>query len=68
MPLVRASAQICLISADDRVEHAGQLLVDRLRLVPFDEVRLVAHALEELLQLVLAGCGPGSTGWRSCSR
>ena len=41
----------------DRVEHAGQLLVDRLRIVSLDEVRLVAHALEELLQFVLRDAG-----------
>ena len=41
----------------DRVEHAGQLLVDRLRVAPLDEVRLVAHALEELLQFVLGDAG-----------
>ena len=48
---MRASAQICLISANDGVEHLGQLLVDCFWIAPFDEVRLVAHALEELLQL-----------------
>ena len=42
---------------DHRVEHSRQLLVDRRRLVSLDEVRLVAHALEELLQLVLGDAG-----------
>ncbi len=54
------AAGVVLDPADlrhDRVEHAGELLVDRFRLVPFDEVRLVAHALEELLQLVLRDAG-----------
>ena len=31
--------------------------MDRLGFVPFDEVRLVAHALEELLQLLLGNAG-----------
>ena len=35
------------------VEHAGQLLVDVRRIVPLDEVRRIAHALEELLQFLL---------------
>ena len=49
--------RFCLISATHRVQHAGQLLMDGARLVAFDEVRLVAHALEELPQLVLGNAG-----------
>ena len=41
----------------DRVEHAGELLVNRIRVAPLDEVGFVAHALEELLQLVLRDAG-----------
>src|SRR4029077_10386094 len=37
----------------DRVDHAGQLTVNHLWLASFHEVRLIAHAFEELLQLVL---------------
>ena len=57
MPLGPGVAQICLISATTVVEHSGQLLVDGRRVVSLDEVRLVAHALEELLQLVLRDAG-----------
>ena len=42
---------------DHRVQHAGQLLMDVLRVAAFDEIGLVAHALEELLQLVLRDAG-----------
>ncbi len=56
-PLWRASSQICTNLRHDRVEHSGELLMDRRRVVSFDEVRLVAHALEELPQLVVRDAG-----------
>ena len=40
-----------------RVEHSSQLLLDRRRVVSLDEVRLVAHALEELPQFVVRDAG-----------
>jgi hypothetical protein len=41
----------------DRIEDVGLLLVDRLRIVSLDEVGRLAHALEELLQLILGDAG-----------
>ena len=42
---------------NDRVEHARQLLMNCLGVASFDEIRFVAHALEELLQFVLRDAG-----------
>src|SRR5262249_5967874 len=36
----------------NRIEHIGQVLMDDLRIVSFDEVGSVPHTLEEFLQFV----------------
>src|SRR5262245_1772956 len=38
---------------NDRIEHAGKLLVDRFGVTAFHKIRFVSHALKELLQFLL---------------
>ena len=54
--------------ADDRVQRGGHQLVHLLRLVALDEIRRVAIAAEELVQLLVADPGENGRDWRSCSR
>ena len=54
-PFVRARrSESSRISSNDRVQRRRHQLVHRLRIVAFDEVRLVAVAAEQLRQLLVA--------------
>ena len=53
---------------DHPVERLGHELVHRAGLVPLDEVRGVAVAAQQVVRAPPARCGPGRSGWRSCSR
>ena len=64
----RAARWIAWISCTISVEDAGHALVHVRPGRRPDEVRVVAVALEQLAQLVVARCAPAPSGWRSCSR
>ena len=53
---------------EDHVEGRRHQLVHRGGIVALDEMRLVAVADETGSPAGRAGCGRGSSGWRSCSR
>ena len=67
-PFRRASALMRWISRDDRVQRGRHQLVHLRRVVPLDEIRRVAVAAEQLVQLLVADAGQDGRDWRSCSR
>ena len=54
--------------ADHRLQRRGHELMHDRGVVAFDEMRRVAVAPQQVVELFVTGCAPARSDWRSCSR